>query len=140
MADGSFIEERRGERIPRWQYNYSVERYYMNGKDYILEAIERVEGLIGKVKDSKSLDGDPIIERISKACQELDNVKNKPTLRTKSGAHLAFPVYDAAKNFEEAWEDSSGGGDGELKARMEEFIASVDALLGALKNRTVIFT
>jgi hypothetical protein len=112
----------------------------MNGKDYVLEAIKRVEGLMGKVKDLKSLDGDPLIERISKACQELDNVKNKPTLRTKSGAHLAFPVYDAAKNFEEAWEDSSEGSDSELKARMEEFIASVDALHGALKNRTVIFT
>lgn len=112
----------------------------MNGKDYVLGAIELVEGVMAKVKDAKSLDGDPLLERISKACQELDAVKNKPTLRTKSGARLAFPVYDAAKNLEEAWEDSSDGSDSELKARMEEFIASVDALNGALKNRTVIFT
>jgi hypothetical protein len=112
----------------------------MNGKDYVMEAINRVDELIGKIKDSKSFDGDPLIARISKAYQELGNVKNKPTLRTKNGAHLAFPVYDAAKNFEEAWEEAGEKSDGELKARMEEFIASVDALNGALKNRTVIFT
>jgi hypothetical protein len=112
----------------------------MNGKEYVVEAIHLAEELITKLQDSGSFNGDPLIDRFSKACEELGNAQNKPTLRTKNGAHIAFPVYDAAQNFEDAWGDASEGDGAELKARMEEFIASVDALSGALKNRTVIFT
>lgn len=113
----------------------------MNGKEYVLEAIEVIERLVSEIKDSKLLDGDPLLEGTGKACESLSRVKNKATLRTKASANLAFPVHDAAQKLDEAWEEAKESDDlDELKELMEEFVGSVEALGAALKERTVIMT
>jgi hypothetical protein len=113
----------------------------MNGKQYVLEAIGVVERLVSEIKESKLLDGDPLLDGAAKACESLGSVKNKATLRTKASANLAFPVSDAAQNLDDAWEEAKETDDlAELKERMEEFIGSVEALGAALKERTVIMT
>lgn len=113
----------------------------MNGKDYVVGAIKIAEQLISKIKDSKLLDGDPLLEGTGKACESLGHVKNKATLRTKASANLTFPVHDAAQKLDEAWEEAKESDDlDELKERMEEFVGIVEALGVALKERTVIMT
>jgi Zn-dependent M32 family carboxypeptidase len=113
----------------------------MNGKEYLLEAIELMERLVSEIEESKLLDGDPLLEGTGKACEILGRVKNKATLRTKAGANLAFPVNDAAQKLDEAWEEAKESDDlDELKERMEEFVGVVEALGAALKERTVIMT
>ncbi len=113
----------------------------MNGKDCVVGAIKIAERLVSEIKDSKLLDGDPLLEGTAKACEGLGHVKNKATLRTKASANLAFPVQDTAQKLEEAWEEAKDTDDlDELKERMEEFISIVEALGAALKERTVIMT
>jgi hypothetical protein len=113
----------------------------MNGKDYIIEAMNLADAVLASVRKANLLDGDPLLEGTVKACEGLGYAKNKATLRTKSGANLAFPVYHAAQNLEESWEETGEGDDtGELRERMEEFISCAEALAAALKERTVIMT
>jgi len=113
----------------------------MNGKDYVIEAMDLVRGLLSEIKDSKKLDGDTVVEDVAKACSDLEHIKNKATLRTKTGANRAFTVHEAALNLEEAWEDAQGrNGNAELKERMEDFIVASTALASALRERTVIMT
>ena len=112
----------------------------MAGTDYVVDSIIIAQKVLSEAKASNTLSGDPLLEEISKACEVLENLKKKPTLRTKDGTNLAFPVMEAAGNLEEAWEDAQGGNSSDLKWRMEEFAGAVIALNGALKERTVIMT
>lgn len=113
----------------------------MNGKEYVKQAIGLVETLLGSINDAGFLKGDGLLEDTHKACTELDGLKNKPTLRTKEGANLAFPVFDAAQNLEEEWENARETDDlDDLKWRLDEFSVAVTALSGALKDRTVVMT
>ena len=109
----------------------------MNGKDYVEGAREKAEKLLASMKISETMMNDPGLEAISKACESLEGVKNKPTLKTRPGTNLAFPVYDAAEKMEESWED---GDRDEVKEQIENFVSSVESLKAALKERTVIMT
>ena len=109
----------------------------MNGKEYLLSAVEKAEQVALDLKSSNKLDGDPLLEGLAKACETIGSFKNKATLRTKAGASIAIPVFEAAENLEAAWEDDDLEG---VKERIEEFVESVEVLSGALKERTVIMT
>jgi hypothetical protein len=113
----------------------------MNGKDYVVGAKEKVEWLLSVMKTAEVLNGDPLLAAVSKACETLDYVKNKATLRTRPGTHMAFPVYDVSNRLEETWEETGQAGNPtELKEQMEELVTAVEALNAALKERTVIMT
>jgi len=113
----------------------------MNGKEYVLSAVEKVGRIASDLKSSDKLDGDPLLEGLTKACEILGLLKNKATLRTKAGASIAIPVFEAAENLEAEWEDAEGVDDlDEVKERIEEFIQAVEVFGGALKERTVIMT
>jgi hypothetical protein len=113
----------------------------MNGKEYIVRAIELMEKLVSEMKKSGLMNGDPLLEQTIRACDVLGNVKKKATLRTKAGTNMAFPVYDAAQKMEEVWEEVQESEDtDELKEQMEEFVNSVQTLGATLKERTVIMT
>jgi hypothetical protein len=113
----------------------------VNGKDYVNQAIEMVGTIVTDIKDAGAIDRDELLEGAKKACEELGGFKNKPTLRTKEGTNLAFPVFDAAQNLEEAWEDAQDSDEMEdLIWRLEGFADAVLAFAGALKDRTVIMT
>jgi hypothetical protein len=113
----------------------------VNGKEYVTQAMDLVEAVISGIKKNNALNGDALIEGAVKALADLDGMKNKPTLRTKEGTNVAFPVFEAGQNLEEAWEDAQGSDDVEdLKWRLEGFIDAVIALSGVLKDRTVIMT
>lgn len=109
----------------------------MNGKDYIIEAIDVAERVIEAGKTSGRFDDDPFVSGVIKACEDLVRIKNKPTLRTRSGANLAFPVCDAARKIKDAFEEDDME---DLHETMEAFSEAVDALGAALKERTVIMT
>ena len=113
----------------------------MSGKEYVAEAFDSAERVMTEIGSSGMLAGDPLVSGAAKACQDLGELRSKATLRTKKGTSMAFPVLDAARNLKEAWEDARGGGNqDDLLTRMDEFISAVDALEGALKERTVIMT
>lgn len=113
----------------------------MNGKDCVIDAIERVERVISEIRSLSVLDGDPLLDGVVKACTDLGNVKNKVTLRTKTGANMAYPILESAKSLDEAWAEAQGGDDlNDLRERMEEFMNAVEILGGALRERTVIMT
>ena len=108
----------------------------MNGKEYLLSALEKVGSIASDLESSDKVDGD-LVEGLAKACEALGSFKNKATLRTKAGASIAIPVFEVAKNLEAAWEDEDLD---EVKERIEDFIEAVEVLGGALKERTVIMT
>ena len=108
----------------------------MNGKEYLLSSIEKVEPIASGLESSDKVDG-PLVEGLAKACETLGSFKNKATLRTKTGATIAIPVFEAAENLEAAWEDEDLD---EVKEKIEDFIEAVEVLGGALKERTVIMT
>ena len=113
----------------------------MNGKEYVANSIELSENLLGSIKESNLLSGDSLIDQAEDAFKTLNEIKNKATLRTKDGTALAFPVYEACENLEEAWEDAQINEDADdLKWRLEGFIDAIGALAGALKDRNVILT
>jgi hypothetical protein len=113
----------------------------MNGKDYVVGAKEKTERLLAFIKTADVLKMDPLLESVNKACETLEYVKNKATLKTRPGTNLAFPVYDASNKLEEVWEETGPTGDPrELKEQAEEFVAAVEALNAALRERTVIMT
>ena len=113
----------------------------MNGKDYVNQAIDLARKVLAGIKEENVLDGNPLKESIQKAIEDLDGLKNKATLRTKDGTNIAFPVFEAAQNLEEAWEDAKiSKNNDDLTWRLEGFIDSSVALGGALKERTVIMT
>ncbi len=108
----------------------------MNGKEYLLSAIEKLEPVSSDLKSGDKVDGD-LLEGLARAGEVLGSFKNKATLRTKAGASIAIPVYEAAENLEAALEDDDLD---DVKERIEEFIEAVETLGGALKERTVIMT
>jgi hypothetical protein len=113
----------------------------MNGKEYVLSAVEKVGQIASDLKSPDKLDGDPLLEGLTKAWEILGSLKNKATLRTKAGTSIAIPVFEAAENLEAAWEDTEGGDDlDDVKERIEDFIQAVEVFGGALKERTVIMT
>jgi hypothetical protein len=113
----------------------------MNGKEYVSSAVEKVGQIASDLKSSDKLEGDPLLEGLTKACETLGSLKNRATLRTKAGASVAIPVFEAAENLEESWEDAEGGDDlDDVKERIEDFIQAVEVFGGALKERTVIMT
>lgn len=108
----------------------------MNGKEYLLSAIEKLEPISSDLKSGDKVEGD-LLKGLSKACETLGSFKNKATLRTKAGATIAIPVYEAAENLEAVWEDEDLD---DVKEKIEEFVDAVEVLGGALKERTVIMT
>jgi hypothetical protein len=108
----------------------------MNGKEYLLSTVEKIGPIASELESSDEVDG-PLVEGLGKACEALGSFKNKATLRTKTGATIAIPVFEAAENLEAAWEDEDLD---EVKERIEDFIEAVEVLGGALKERTVIMT
>jgi hypothetical protein len=115
--------------------------FVMTGKDYIVEAKERVDRLLAAMKTNPGLETDPALEFLAKASAILDLIKNKATLKTRPGTNLAFPVYDGINKLEETWEDSGASGElSEFKGLIEEFFTAVETLNTALKERTVIMT
>lgn len=108
----------------------------MNGKEYLLSAVEKVERVVSDLKSSNKVDAD-LLEGLTKACETLGSFKNKATLRTKTGASITIPVYEAAESLEAACEDDDLE---EVKERIEGFVEAVEVLAGALKERTVIMT
>jgi hypothetical protein len=103
--------------------------------------MELVERLVPEMKNSGLLDGDPLLDGTAKAGNDLGSFKNKATLRTRNGANMAFPVYDAAQKLEEAWEEARETEDpDDLKDQMETFASCARALIATLKDRTVIMT
>jgi hypothetical protein len=108
----------------------------MNGKEYLLSAVEKVGEVASDLESSNKVDG-ALLEGLAKACETLGAFKNKATLRTKAGASIAIPVFEAAERLEGAWEDDDLD---DIKEKIEEFIESVEVLGGALKERTVIMT
>jgi hypothetical protein len=113
----------------------------VSGKEYVKQAMDLVEAVISGISQSNVLNGDVLIAGTKKALGDLDGLKNKATLRTKEGTNQAFPVFEAARNLDEAWEDAKANDDtDDLKWRLEGFIDAVVALGGVLKDRTVIMT
>jgi hypothetical protein len=108
----------------------------MNGKEYLLSTIEKLEPVSSDLKSGNKVEED-LVEGLGKACEALGSFKNKATLRTKTGATIAIPVFEAAENLEAAWEDDDLD---DVKERIEEFVEAVEVLGGALKERTVIMT
>jgi hypothetical protein len=108
----------------------------MNGKEYLLRVIEKLGPIASDLKSSDKVDGD-LVDGLAKACETLGSFKNKATLRTKAGASIAIPVFEAAEHLETAWEDED---EDEVKEKIEEFIEAVEVCGGALKERTVIMT
>jgi len=113
----------------------------MSGKDFIIEAIGIAEKVLSECKASGKLEDNAPLEKMAAACKNLGQIKNKPSLRTKDGADKAYPVLEMAQKLEEAWEDAMDGEDPEEAAEsMEEFVGAVDALINALKSKTVVMT
>ncbi|MFO7963604.1 MAG: hypothetical protein R6U50_06760 [Desulfobacterales bacterium] len=113
----------------------------MNGKDYVNKAIDVAGNVLTGVGDAGVFTDGSLLEDARKACEELNGMKNKPSLRTKEGANLAFPVFDAAQNLEEAWEDAQDTDElDDLKWRLEGFADAVMAFAQSLKDKTVIMT
>lgn len=113
----------------------------MTGKEYVQEAIDKAQRVLSAVKSSGKLDGEPCLDVASKACSDLEQVKNRATLKTKAGINLALPLYEAAGNLDDAWSDAQGGTNFEdVKACLDAFAMAADVLVGALKERTVVMT
>lgn len=113
----------------------------MNGKDYVVKARDLVSGVISQIKAQGRLEGDARLDRAVKACEDLERLQSKATLRTKNGTNRAFPVMDFAQKLGEAWDEcQSGGNMNEFVARLDEFVDAVTLLEAVLQERTVIMT
>ncbi|MBW1774968.1 MAG: hypothetical protein JRJ82_19100 [Deltaproteobacteria bacterium] len=113
----------------------------MTGKDYIIEAIGIAEKVSSECEASGKLEGNALLEKMAGACKDLGQIKNKPSLRTRDGADRAYPVLEMAQKLEEDWEDAMDGDDlGEADESMEAFAGAVEALINALKSKTVVMT
>jgi hypothetical protein len=112
----------------------------MNGKELVAEVIEHGNRVKDELEASDALHDDPARDELANALKELDGLKSKPSLRTKDGTNMVFPVKEAGDNLKDEWEDAKGDDADELKARIEEFTDAVNTLAGVLKSRTVIIT
>ncbi len=113
----------------------------MTGKEYVQEAIDKAQRVLAEVRSSGRLDGEPCLEAASKACSDLEQVKNRATLKTKAGLNLALPIFEAAGSLEDAWSDAQGGSNlDDVKTCLDAFAMAAEVLVGALKERTVVMT
>ena len=113
----------------------------MNGKDYVMEAIGIAETVLSGCEASGKLSGNELLEKLTAACGDLGEIKNKPSLRTRDGSDKAYPVHETVKRMEEDWEDAAEGDDtAEIEESMEEFVGAVETLVNALKSKTVVMT
>ena len=110
----------------------------MNGKDYVLEACEKVAEIISKLEQDGDGDDHYPLDALKQGREHLLSLKNKATLRTKTGANLAFPVLDSANALSEAVDDDDEAH--VVTSAMESFVDNVEVLSAALKERTVIMT
>ena len=108
----------------------------MNGKEYLLSALEKLGPIASDLASSNKVERG-LMEGLTKACETLESFRNKATLRTKAGASIAIPVFEAAENLEAAWEEDDLD---DVKEKIEELIEAVEVLGGGLKERTVIMT
>lgn len=110
----------------------------MSGKEYVNDAIAKVQDLTAALKDGGKLNNDAVLAELGQAVDILNGLKDKATLRTKTGAGMAFNVLDAAQKLEEALEDDE---DADILAERCEAIGSnAKTLQASLKERTVIMT
>jgi hypothetical protein len=115
-----------------------IERCPVSGKEYVKETIEKMGELIEGLKDSGQLNNETVLAELGKSVDVLEGLKNKATLRTKSGTNTAFQVLDAAQKLEEALEDDE---DVDILVELcEAFISNANTLQASLKERTVIMT
>lgn len=113
----------------------------MTGKEYVQEAIDKAQRVLSEIRGSGKLDGEPCFDAVAKACSDLEQVKNRATLKTKAGLNLALPIFEAAGNLDDAWSDAQGGSNFEdVKACLDAFAMAAEVLVGALKERTVVMT
>lgn len=113
----------------------------MNGKDYVMEAISIVEKVLSECETSGKMEGNTLLEKMAGACKNLGQIKNKPSLRTRDGADKAYPVLEIARKLGEDWEDAMDRSDlEEVEENMEDFVGAADALINALKSKTVVMT
>jgi len=114
----------------------------MTGKEYVQDALDKAERALSGIRSSGKMDGEPVLEELAKACADLGQIKTRATLKTRTGVSLALPVFEAAQNLDEAWEEVQAGGEDldDLKVSMDEFALAAEVLAGALKERTVVMT
>jgi len=113
----------------------------MSGKDYVIEAADLGEKVSLECKSSGKLEGDSLLKKMAAACESLEKIKNKPSLRTRDGEDKAYPILESAQKLEEDWEDAQDGDDmQDVTESMEVFVAAADALINALKGKTVVMT
>jgi len=113
----------------------------MNGKDYIMEAIGIAEKILSECKASGKMAGSALLDKMAGACKDLEKIKNKPSLRTRDGADKAYPALEIAQKLNEDWEDAMDGDSLEDAAEsMGDFVGAVDALVNALKGKTIVMT
>lgn len=114
----------------------------MTGKDYVTQAWEMAKEVISEIRSRRDLAAlAPVMDGLGRACQDLDQNRNKATLRTRAGTNLSFPVYEAAREMKLSLGEALEGGKLEaVREAVEGFCFAVDALVSALKERTVIMT
>ena len=113
----------------------------MNGTEIVAEVLATATKILAEVKDSNLAEKDRLAQELTKAVEGLENIKGKATLRTKNGTSQAFPLKESAENLEEAWEDAPDADNlNELTSMVELFTDASEALVMALRNRTVIMT
>ena len=110
----------------------------MNGKDYVNEAIAKIQELIEELKSSGHQSTASELDALLTSVASLQGLKNKASLRTKALTNVAFQVLDATLKLEEAMEDEE---DADIITELcQLFTAKVDTLQASLKERTVIMT
>ena len=69
----------------------------MNGKDYVIEALSIAEKVLSECDASGKMEGNALLEKMAAATKNLEQIKNKPSLRTRDGADKAYPVLETAQ-------------------------------------------
>jgi predicted metal-dependent hydrolase len=113
----------------------------VNGTEIVAEVLATATRILAEVKESQLKEKEHLAQELAKAVEGLENIKGKATLRTKNGTSQAFPLKESAENLAEAWEDAAEADNlNELTSMVELFTDAAEALVMALRNRTVIMT
>ncbi len=113
----------------------------MDGGVLVAESLQISGKVLEAVRHTPRLNGKPTADELAGALERLEAVKKKAVLRTKKGETMAYPVKEAAQRLEEAWQEASNGDNlPGLEVMVAQFVNSADALVEALKKKTVIFT
>lgn len=116
-------------------------RWGVNGQDLVNEALGLVQRALSEMEKSGAFSEETLLKALSDVSRDLEAVKGKPTLRTKNGTNMAFPVAETARRLEEAWEEARGGGpDTEMRQAIAELVDASGVLKESFKGRTVIMT